>query len=489
MQRTMKGIERPFGYQEHSIEASYNITETDKYVFNAVFKDYISHSPNSDLAYNISYNDQNIPDETSFLHAVMKNNTPSLDLYYQLQMPKKQSITFNTVGTIIYSKYERSYFEYQDDATSSEYAYTTDGKKYSFIGEGLYDKEFKPFKLTTGLKYTQGYTKNVYTGSTNTTTDLHNSNLYAYGQLQGKLSKLNYLVGIGLSRSGFKETTDDYVFYTFQPNVSLSYSFLKYSFLRYRFSIIPLLPSLSALSDVRQDLEDFRVNVGNPNLKPYRRYRNSIYYQFKKNLFTGTFTETYDSYRNPIMDDVFREDDNDKSTFVYTYNNQKKFQQLGSVASLSMGPVKDILSIIVEGGINRYFSDGNSYYHQYTNWYIGCGLQASYKNWTFYSSVNTRENSLFGETITMGEALNNLGLLYQIKNCRIGVSMLYPYSNEWKAGREYLSSIAYSKSWTHIKENGHMLLLNFAWTVDYGKKYQSGNKTLNNSDTDSGVVK
>ena len=489
MQRSMNGIEQPFGYRDHSIEASYNLTKPDKYVFNAVFSDVISNSPNNDFAYNINYGDPNISASSSFLHAVMKSNTPSLDLFYKLQLPKKQSISLNTVGTYIYSLYDRSYFEYRDNEPTSEYAYSTDGKKYSFIGEGLYDKELKPFKLTAGLKYTQGYTKNVYTGSTNTTTDLHNSNLYAYGQLQGKLSKINYLAGIGLSRASFKETTDNYVFYTFQPNVSLSYSFLKYSFLRYRFSIAPLLPSLSALSNVRQDLEDFRVKVGNPSLKPYRRYRNSIYYQFKKKLVTVTFTEMYDYYRNPIMNDVFREDSNDQSTFVYTYNNQKKLQKISSYASISAGPVKDILTVSIEGGTDRYLSDGNTYYHQYTDWYFGSSLRANYKSWIFSTSVYTRENSLWGETINMGQSYNNIGLYYKVKNCRIGLSMLFPYSNGYKAGDELLSNIAYSKSWTHIKENGHMLMLNFAWSADYGKKHQPGEKTLNNSDNDSGIVK
>ena len=489
IERNMKGIEQPFGYLNHSIEASYNLTEPDKYVFNAVFKDYISKSPNNDFAYNINYNDPNIPVAKSFLHAVMKTNSPSLDLYYQLQMPEKQNITFNAVGALINSNYERSYFEYQDKETGPEFAYTTDGKKYSFIGEGLYEKEFKPFKLTSGLRYLQGYTENIYTGSTDAITKLHNSNLYVYGQLQGKLQKVNYLIGIGLSRSSFSETTNNYVFYTFRPVVSLSYSFLNTSFLRYRFSVTPLLPSLSALSNVRQDLEDFRVSVGNPALNPYRLYRNSIYYQFKKKLFTGTLTETYDHYQNPVMEDIFREDINGKSTFIYTYNNQKKYQRLGTILSLSMDPIKDILSFMIEGGVNQYFSDGNNYYHKYTNWYIGCGLQTYYKDWIFYTSVNTRENSLFGETVDMGEALNNIGLFYQIKNCRLGLSVLYPYSDGWKAGRELLSNLNYSKSWTHIKENGRMLLLNFEWSVDYGKKHQSGKKTMNNSDTDSGIVK
>ena len=93
------------------------------------------------------------------------------------------------------------------------------------------------------------------------------------------------------------------------------------------------------------------------------------------------------------------------------------------------------------------------------------------------------------EFVTTDENSNNIGLFYKIKNCRIGISMLYPYSDAWITGSERLSNLAYSKSWFYIKENGHMLMLNFAWNVDYGKKHQAGEKTLNNSDNDSGIVK
>jgi hypothetical protein len=231
------------------------------------------------------------------------------------------------------------------------------------------------------------------------------------------------------------------------------------------------------------------VRDGNPNLKPYRRYQNSLLYRYSHNLFSGTFTGTYDYYRNPIMEDVFREDAPEGSTFVYTRNNQKSFRRSGAVVYLSFGPVKDIVSVMVEGGVNRYFSEGNHYSHRYTNWYIGAGVQASWRNWIFFTGVNTRENSFYGETISMGEALNNIGLYYTVKNCRLGLSMLYPYSDAWKAGSENISALAYSRSWTYIRENGRMLMLNLSWAVNYGKKHQPGKKTLNNSDMDSGIVK
>jgi hypothetical protein len=490
MQREQKGIEQPFGYVWTTVETSYNLTHPDKYVFYAVFKNNIMDVPNNDYACQINYIRPALPSATASQHAVEKNSSPALDLYYQHQIAEKQNITLNTVGSIINSDYERRYTEQSDGAPVSEYAYSTDGKKHSFIGEGIYENELKPFTLTSGLKYTQGYTKNIYTGSTDAVTQMRNASLYVFAQLQGNLKRLNYQVGLGFSRSSFVEAATEYSFVTLQPNVSLSYSFTDASTLRYRFSVVPVLPSLSALSDIEQDLDDFRINRGNPNLKPYRKYQNSLVYQYKKNLFSGTLNGGYNRYQNPIMEDIFREDaDDGSSTFVYTQNNQKTFQTLSARLSLVAGPVKDIVTFTLGGGVNRFFSEGHSYYHQYTNWYINAGVNVQYKQLSFYFNAYTRENRFYGESMSEGEAINIAGLQYRIKNCRAGLSMFYPFSDAWRSGGECFSDIAYSRSQTTIKENGHMLVLHFAWNVNYGKKHQSGRKTLNNADNDSGIVK
>jgi hypothetical protein len=491
IERQLTGKGRRFGYNDHAFELSYNLTEPDKYVFNAILRDNLSTSPNNDFYYDVKYSvPSDKPSVSSDLQAYAKSNLPSLDLYYQRQLPNKQSITLNAVGTIIESDYKRSYSETEvlTANPSTVYAYETDGRKQSFIGEGLYDKEFNSLKWTTGLKYSQSYTENVYTGSTDATTKLHQSGLYAYMQIQGKLNKINYLVGVGVTRSEFSQAADGYTFYTIQPNLSLSHLLSESSTLRYQFSITPLLPSLSILSGVRQDLDDFRIRTGNSALQPYRRYRNRLVYQYQKKLFSSEISGVFNHYDNPIMESI-RRDDGNNPLIIYTSENQPRFQSLGIVSSIRFGPFKDIVSVFFQGGANRYISKGNSYLHCFTNFYGGVGVQAFYKNWIFYTSVNSREQSLFGETVTISEASNNIGLFYTIRNCRIGLTMLYPYSKGYSEGSETLSDIAYTKSMTYIRENAQMLLLNFAWSVDYGKKHKAGSKRINNSDSDSGIMK
>jgi hypothetical protein len=43
--------------------------------------------------------------------------------------------------------------------------------------------------------------------------------------------------------------------------------------------------------------------------------------------------------------------------------------------------------------------------------------------------------------------------------------------------------------WTYIKDNGNMLNFNLSWRFSSGRKHKAGQKTLSNSDNDSGIVK
>ena len=72
----------------------------------------------------------------------------------------------DVVGTYISSDFERNYNEALSEggAPYSEYIYSTDGKRYSLIGEGIYRKNFKNVALSGGLKYTLAYTNNKYKG-------------------------------------------------------------------------------------------------------------------------------------------------------------------------------------------------------------------------------------------------------------------------------------------------------------------------------------
>ena len=215
--RYLKGITTPFNYADHYLELNYNLTKPERYVFNASFTDNIFRSPHNDYGQIIREEGKN--DIYSFTKKINSSNSPSLDLYGKVSLPKKQELMLDVVGTYISSDFERNYNEaLSEGGTSySEYIYSTDGKRYSLIGEGIYRKNFKNVALSGGLKYTLAYTNNKYKGDVKQTDGMHSSDLYGYVQVNGKWKKLSYLLGVGLSRQSYDESGKGYSFYMFVP--------------------------------------------------------------------------------------------------------------------------------------------------------------------------------------------------------------------------------------------------------------------------------
>lgn len=489
-ERAMKGVNVPFNYATHNVELSYNLTEVDKYTFNILFRDQIYNSPNRDLSQIIV--EAGRPDIRTYTKEKDKNSSPALDIYYQRKLPRKQNIALNVVGTYIGTDFLRDYNEYQLDVQEPEYrsAYTTNGDKYSLIGEAIYDKTFKPFKMSAGLQYSQAYTKNIYAGSTDVTTEMNTSNTYLYLQLQGQLAKLNYVVGAGVSRQYFDEGAGNFTFYTFRPSLMVSYPVFKGASLRYNFSITPNLPSLSDLSDVRQQRDDFQVRVGNPNLVPFRSYNNALRFQYANKRFSAQLTGSYSYQSNPIMQEIKRVESQEGTLFEYWMENQKSFETVKGQGFLRLQIIPEILSASGFGGVGHFVSEGNQYSHKYTSWYGGGQMEATVGNWSLGGAIWSRTNSFYGESISYGEYGSQLNTRYKFKNLLIGAGILLPFSpNGLKVGRTRLSDIAFSESWTSSSNFGNLVTLTVSWNFNYGRKHEAIKKRLENSDTDSGIVK
>lgn len=488
-QRISEGLNTPFNYATHSLAATYNLTKADNYMFNAIFTQKIDHYPHNDQGQLIR--EEGRPDLYSFTRSSRQGNNPSLDLYFKKNFAKQQQLMLNVVGTYIGTDYSRYYNEAEEENGTplSEYNYDTDGKRYSLIGEGYYSKDFEKVTLGAGLRYLHGYTRNRYRGSVNETADMRNSSLYGYVEVQGKWGKLGYGLGAGVSREYFDESGQGYTFYTFRPMVQLSYPLFKGATLRYNFSSSPNLPSLSSLSDIPQQLTDLEMQRGNRDLNPYRSYSNRLQFSWSHQRVGVYLTGSHSYSKNPIMEQTERTEMNGLPMFVYAVANQKSFSRVGGQLSINAQLIPDILSLSLYGGVNRYDSRGHTYSHHYTAWNGGGSLSASYKGVSFYAGMNSRYNSLYGESIDYGETNCVLQLMYTWRQLSAGLGMLYPFQPDgWSAGSRLKNRWVQKESWTHIRDNGNMVLLQLTWRFSTGRKHQAGRKQLSNRDSDTGIA-
>jgi hypothetical protein len=487
--RKQDGIIAPFQNNTQVLNLSYNLFKPNKYLFNAVVKDYFYCSPEDDWASDIS--SQETKQIQTKTHQSEKQQKPSLDLYFRYMLSNNQSLSINTVGTYNNTQYERTYGEFSKQDTLTHIFTEVEGKKYSIIAEGVYERFFGNQKFNVGMKYTQIKSENRYHGNEFAFTKMDQSEYYLFADLTGKLAKWGYTLGSGLSRSWFSEAGHDRLFYTLCPVFQLSYAMKENQNIRYRFSLKPSIPSLSSLSNVEQAIDSFQLTKGNPDLQPFKIYSNSVSYTFSVKKFNSEIYASYLFYDKPIMEDIFIKN----KQFVIIENNQINWQKINMEATIGFAPLdignlKNFAMFNVSGGFSHFLSNGKQYSHQYTNFYYNVGATFLYQKWVLIGEFRTFQSSMYGERIKYGENQQSFMLLFRPDKFTFGLGILFPFSSTFKEGYERLSNVAPIESWTYVNESRRMVVAKFSYDFSIGRKYKTERKRLNNQDdANSGILK
>ena len=305
-------------------------------------------------------------------------------------------------------------------------------------------------------------------------------------EYRGKIDKLNYRLGVAMTRfyynqSGKDKSTESY---SFNPSIVLHYAMSDNSYLRWKGNIYNASPSLGDLSDVEQAVDSFQIRRGNPHLKSYMCYHTELTYEWKKGIFYTNLWGAYDYRPNAIMDEKIQEG----NKIVQTWDNQKDWQKLSGRAMLRVGPIRDILQFSFTGGVNHYMSHGNHYSHTYTNWFCEAEASLNYKQFSLFWQINTNWNNFWGETLSGGENIQMLAVYYKHKNLRVGVGAFNPFTDNYKVQSENWNKFASYKTNNYIKESSRMFLVNFSYNFSFGRSFKTAQRKVNNSDNDSGVM-
>ena len=313
-------------------------------------------------------------------HSTGRTSRPSVDLYFQCKLNNDQSLIINAVTTYIDTQSDRSYTEEKSDEPLTDIYSTVSGNKYSFIGEGIYERKItKKSRLSAGLKYQQSLADNTYGGNESSETKMHETHATAYVEYSGKMDRFNYSFGLQGSYSRFKQKEEGYNRYSLLPRLRFGYQFSDNVFVRYRGQISRKSPGLSDMGNVRQLIDSLQVRSGNPELKIFTVYKMSWRQISEKVCLVVIFTCRISISTGLSWKETIRDKNN---SFVRTNANQLSWQKLNPELELKLGPLKDILTFSFSTGINYYDSRGLDYHHTYTNWYYRAEVMASYKRWS-----------------------------------------------------------------------------------------------------------
>lgn len=483
LDRIEQGDPTKVKFERLNASLNYNLQETDKYLFNVRFRNNYMDSPNE-------FDDRKstLIQENSKLsiydHATSRSNSPSLDIYYQRNLKKDQLLIFNLVGTYIDSKNTRIYQESRNDnITTDIYSHIT-GDKYSLIGEGIYEKILSNGKISGGIKHTQTYTSNEYSGNVKTNIGMNTAETYAYAEYQLKQGKFNYMFGLGGMRTYNSQAGKSNEKYIFRPTVRITYNVNDNLFFRYNGYISGYAPSLSDLNNVSQAIDSLQIRRGNPNLKTVTFYNNTITGSWNKGILGIELYAHYNYDSKPVMENVYYED----GKFIRTNENQKSFHRIRVQTTFRLKPYKDFITLSVTPFMNRYISYGNDYTHTRTNWGMRGSIMGTYKKWNVVAEIYSRYNSLWGESYNRGERFHVIMAGYNAEKWGLTLGMLNPFTKSYEIGGSNLSKLAPNKQVAYSDKLAQIFVINFTLNLNFGRQYKAGNKRLQNEDTDSGVL-
>lgn len=492
------GQDAEMTYNSHNLQLSYNLSDPGKYSLNVRFGlDWMNSPYNKKLQKVFETGRQDL---LLFSNDFGHVRNPVLDIYYSLNLPKKQSLVINVVGTHLGSDNIHRQNEYVlqndvDETLSSsplhDYGYEANGSKYSLITEAIYTKLLnKVLSFSGGTNYAVSRTDNKYTGSQNVTIVLNSNNVYLFSQLDGRLSKIaNFQLGLGANYISIVQGNVGFHKWTFRPKLTLASNSIKNFRIRLTGSINPQVPSLSQLSEVRQQGSTMQADDGNSTLKATSTYNGTLGFTWNNKIvdvyWGGNMSYTPDA----IMTSILPQQQADGSyLYVWKPENQKSFTSYFAYTTLVFHVIPDIFDIQGELQYQHLRSRGLDYSHDFEPLHYGLTASLNLKKWYVeYHFANAWEQ-LSGESRSAGEKQSTLTVSYKHKNLRLGLSCLllgYPQGFDYKNRTN--SKYYVSRGVTYIKNNGNMLMFTLGYTFSHGRKYKTDRRKLNNSDKETGL--
>ena len=472
--REYVGEDTPFKSQYHTVALSYNLLKKDDYMFSVIGRFTYDYSYRNYLT-NLYENKSSLGRQSSFDDK--RNLLPELDLYFSKQLTPKQSLSVNVVGG--YNDSEFGYW-YREKADGDYFtSFTAEGSRYNLIGEVKYQNNFhENHKVLFGARDKLFLEDDHYSSETGTR-ETDNNDFYFYGDVSGKFNKFFYHAALAGTASSYRQGGRDFTFWSFEPFVYLSYRPSSRSMFFAQLNVMSTDPVVSNMNDVTQVINPYLLSRGNPDLSPYTTYEVLAGYDYTGKRLTFELMGAYEHRHEPITDHIYY--DNQEDVFVNSYLNQGAMKRYDITAcGKYTGLFNKILTLSARLRYNHYETTGLGYRHHLNVFSAQLEALATYKDFSFSITGNTRNKSLLGERLSYPELYSTALIQYRKDNCFIGLGMYYPFAKQWDAGTDVLSAIAPQKSWTKIKENGRMLFVRFSWSFSTGRKYQGGQKNLNN---------
>ena len=176
--------------------------------------------------------------------------------------------------------------------------------------------------------------------------------------------------------------------------------------------------------------------------------------------------------------------------FYYTQKNQKGIDMLYCTVYAQYQIIPDKLSCFAAGYLTHFANHGDNYEHRYTAFNYNIQATAYLGQWTISLTADNGWRAMEGETIIRQGAQCVFNCSYRMGNCTLSMMWLNPFRNRVKEYYPELINRFLHRQYNYRStDSGNQLSVSFVWRLQKGHRSRTVTQTLNNRDTENGIMK
>lgn len=455
--------------------ASYNYIKPDTTVFMAEFS--LWQNITDKMLYRglMSLND-GIDDILMTESHGSPGKTPSLSLYWQQNLPRKQMLVIDFSSSFYFGRSFSNYQEQIPDVTGSLTDIHTNIKdrNQAYGIEADYIMNRRNSRFTAGISYTANRNRSEYENLGGEIFHQRQDKVYFFAEYYRRFGNWTATAGIGAQYTDFlfKESSRGNHSWSARPQATITYSPNPNHSFRLNFTSWQSTPSLAETNVVPQQLDSFQWRVGNQNLKTANSYMLTFRYGFNLPRVSGSFGIRAFTSPNAITPLLKWDEDR----LITTYENSRGLKNL----SFFLAPQIEIIpQWLTVSGYVQYRMErmkGTGYAITHNGWSGNASLQLSHRGFVLSVEYQYAQRDLWGEQIKWGEDLNVIALDYNWRDWQFGAGILMPFG-KYDQGSKSLSK--WNTNEQHMRLDMCMPFVTVAWNLQWGRQKRDVQKIIN----------
>lgn len=405
-----------------------------------------------------------------------EGTTPSISLYLEQHLPRKQTIVFD-FGASIYNGH--SYSDYIERAipggnnVTDIHTYIKD-RNYAYGMEANYIKKWKVSKLTAGASYTGNRNRSTYHNLGDEVFNQRQDKVYIFAEYLHRINKVSLTAGLGTQYTSFmfRESRQGRDTWNLRPQAAISYSINPNHQLRLSFTSWQSTPSLAETNIAPQQTDGFQWRVGNPSLKTSSSYMLTLRYGYNLPRITGSFGVRAFTSPDAITPYLYWEGDR----LITSYENSRGLQNLSFWLAPQLEVIPQWLTL---SGVIQYRAErmrGRRYSLYNHDWSGNVSMQLSHWGFTLGLQYVRAQRDLWGEKISWGEDISIIDLSYNWKSWEFSTGMLMPFG-KYDQGSKSLSK--WNTNEQHMRLDMRMPYLSVSYNLQWGRQRRGASKLIN----------